>query len=173
MKKTLLELEAKAKSCDACELCKTRTNTVFSDGSACAKIMLIGEAPGADEDRLLERQKDLYIANTLKCRPPQNRKPQNTEKDACRSFLDAQIKAIKPKVVILCGATAMESFLDKKLKISKARGQIFENLKGYEGIKFIPILHPSYLLRQHSLDIGSPRDLTLKDLIMIKKTALD
>ena len=193
MKAALLELEAKAKSCDACELCKTRTNTVFSDGSACAKIMLIGEAPGADEDRLgkpfvgragkllneflknagLERQKDLYIANTLKCRPPQNRKPQNTEKDACRSFLDAQIKAIKPKVVILCGATAMESFLDKKLKISKARGQIFENLKGYEGIKFIPILHPSYLLRQHSLDIGSPRDLTLKDLIMIKKTALD
>ena len=193
MKAALLELEARAKNCVGCELCKTRTNIVFSDGSPNAKIMLIGEAPGADEDKLgkpfvgragkllneflknagLERQKDLYIANTLKCRPPENRKPKKEEKVACEKFLHAQIKTIKPKVIVLCGATAMESFLDKKFKISKVRGEIFDNVAGYKGIKFVPILHPSYLLRQHSLDEGSPRDLTLKDLIMIKKTALD
>ena len=114
-----------------------------------------------------------FIANTLKCRPPENRKPKKEEKEACEKFLHAQIKTIKPKVIVLCGATAMESFLDKKFKISKVRGEIFDNVAGYKGIKFVPILHPSYLLRQHSLDEGSPRDLTLKDLIMIKKTALD
>ncbi len=189
----LEHIKKEAQQCKSCPLYATRNNIVFSDGSPNAKILLIGEAPGADEDKLgkpfvgragkllneflikagLERQKDLYIANTLKCRPPENRKPQKEEKAACEKFLHAQIKTINPKVIVLCGATAMESFLDKKLKISKVRGQIFENVEGYEGIKFIPILHPSYLLRQHSLDEGSPRDLTLKDLIMIKKTALD
>ena len=184
----LKNLEKEAQQCECCPLFATRNNIVFSDGSNKAKIMLIGEAPGADEDKLakpfvgragkllneflrsagINRDEDLYIANTLKCRPPENRKPTKEEKKACEKFLQAQIEIIKPKIIVLCGATAMESFLDKKLKISKVRGQIFENIKGYEGIKFIPILHPSYLLRQHSTEINSPRDLTLKDLIMIK-----
>lgn len=188
----LEKLEKQAQSCTKCPLCATRTNTVFFDGSSDAKIMLIGEAPGADEDALgkpfvgragkllneflkmaeIDRQKDLYITNTIKCRPPKNRKPEPSEKAACEHFLDEQIKIINPKVIILCGATAAESFFDKKFQITKIRGEIFDNVKGYEGIKFVPILHPSYLLRKHSQDEGSARDLTLKDLKMIKKTAL-
>lgn len=188
----LKDIEKEVQQCKSCPLYISRNNVVFSDGSNKAKIMLIGEAPGADEDKQgkpfvgragkllneflklagINRNEDLYIANTIKCRPPENRKPQKEEKAACEKFLHAQIKTINPKVIVLCGATAMESFLDKKLKISKVRGQIFENVEGYEGIKFIPILHPSYLLRQHSTETGSPRDLTLKDLIKIKKTAL-
>lgn len=183
-------LKKEAQNCTACTLCATRNNIVFSDGSESAKIMLIGEAPGADEDKQgkpfvgragkllnefldkagIVRQSDLYIANTLKCRPPENRKPAREEKRACEKFLKGQIEALKPRVVILCGATSMESFLPGE-KISKARGQVFENAQGYEGIKFVPIFHPSFLLRKHSTDEGSPRDLTLKDLIMIKKLA--
>ncbi len=189
---SLKNLEKEVQQCKNCPLYLSRNNIVFSDGYFGAKIMLIGEAPGADEDKQgkpfvgragkllneflkaagINREKDLYIVNTLKCRPPKNAKPTKEQKTACEKFLNAQIDIIKPKIIVLCGATAMESFLDKKLKISKVRGQIFENIKNYKGIKFIPILHPSYLLRQHSTDVGSPRDLTLKDLIMIKKTAL-
>ena len=188
----LEKLENEARNCKACGLCATRINTVFSDGSKNAKIMLIGEAPGADEDKQgkpfvgragkllneflkqagIDWHKDLYIANTLKCRPPENRKPTKEEKAACEKFLKGQIEALKPSVIVLCGATAEESFFDKKFQITKIRGEIFDNVKGFEGIKFIPILHPSYLLRQHSTQEGSPRDLTLKDLIMIKKAAL-
>lgn len=182
------KLKQEVQKCAKCALCATRNNIVFSDGSENAKIMLIGEAPGADEDKQgkpfvgragkllnefltkaqIDRQKDLYIANTLKCRPPENRKPLPAEKKACEGFLLKQIEIIKPKVIVLCGATSMESFLDKKLKITKARGCVFENIEGFEGIKFVPILHPSYLLRQHSTDENSPRALTLKDLEMIK-----
>ena len=186
------KLREKLKNCTKCPLHCTRTNVVISDGSVSADIMLIGEAPGAAEDKTgipfvgragkllneflikagLDRKNDLYIANTVKCRPPENRKPTKEEKAACEKFLKGQIEALKPSVIVLCGATAAESFFDKKFQITKIRGEIFDNVKGFEGIKFIPILHPSYLLRQHSTQEGSPRDLTLKDLIMIKKAAL-
>ena len=160
---------------------------MFSDGSENAKIMLIGEAPGADEDKTgipfvgragkllneflekagIKRGEDIYIANTVKCRPPENRKPLSIEKIACEENLKKQIDVVKPKVIILCGATAMESFIkDKKLKITSARGQVFEYKNG---IKLVPVFHPSYLLRQHSTEENSPRDLMLKDLKMIKK----
>lgn len=182
----LKELKEKLNGCKACALCEGRTNIVFSDGSEKAKIMLIGEAPGADEDKTgtpfvgragkllneflekagINRKEELYIANTVKCRPPENRKPLPAEKIACQGNLKAQIDVVKPKVIILCGATAMESFVkDKKLTITKARGQVFE----FEnGIKLVPVFHPSYLLRQHSTEPNSPRDLMLKDLKMIK-----
>lgn len=178
-------LREKLKNCTKCPLHCTRTNVVISDGSVSADIMLIGEAPGADEDKTgipfvgragkllneflikagLDRKKDLYIANTVKCRPPENRKPTKEEKIACEDNLKKQIDMVKPKVIILCGATAMESFIkDKKLTISKARGQVFD----LNGIKLVPIFHPSYLLRQHSIQKGSPRDLMLEDLKMVK-----
>ncbi|HIS54899.1 TPA: uracil-DNA glycosylase [Candidatus Galligastranaerophilus gallistercoris] len=178
-------LREKLKNCTKCPLHCTRTNVVISDGSVSADIMLIGEAPGADEDKTgipfvgragkllneflikagLDRKKDLYIANTVKCRPPENRKPTKEEKIACEDNLKKQIDMVKPKVIILCGATAMESFIkDKKLTISKARGQVFD----LNGIKLVPIFHPSYLLRQHSMQKGSPRDLMLEDLKMVK-----
>lgn len=173
------------KDCNKCLLSKTRTNIVWNDGPESAKLMLVGEAPGADEDKQgkpfvgragkllnellkmaqIDREKDLYIANTVKCRPPENRKPTREEKEACRPYLDEQIKKLNPKVVILCGATAMESFLPPKLKISKVRGEVFE----VEGRKYVPIFHPSFLLRNHSKEPDSPRSLTVKDLIFIKE----
>ena len=180
----LNELKTKANNCKNCSLCETRNKIVFSDGCIDAPIMFIGEAPGDNEDKtgipfigragqLLRKfmfeagfeQNDFYIANTVKCRPPENRKPTKEEKSACAHFLNSQIDLIKPKIIVLVGATALESFiLDRKLTITKARGQIFE----IAGKKFIPIFHPSYLLRYHSAHEGSPRDLFKKDLIMIK-----
>lgn len=182
------ELKEKLKNCKGCPLCSTRTNLVFSDGNPNANIMLIGEAPGADEDRLgvpfvgragklldeffvmagIDRKKDIYICNTLKCRPPNNRKPEPLEKKACAPYLKFQMDTIKPKIIILCGATALESFI-KGYTITKARGKIF---KGSKGTVFVPIFHPSYLLRNHSLEENSPRDLMLKDLKMIKHLSL-
>ena len=183
------KLRESLNKCTSCSLHLGRNNIVFSDGPVTAKIMLIGEAPGADEDKQgvpfvgragkllneflekagIKRGEDIYIANTVKCRPPENRKPTPLEKSACEGNLKKQIDAVKPKVIVLCGATAMESFIkDKKLTITKARGQVFE----YEnGIKLVPVFHPSYLLRQHSLEVNSPRDLMLKDLKMIKEMA--
>lgn len=182
----LKELKKNLQNCTKCPLCESRNNIVFSDGNTNAPIMLIGEAPGADEDKTgipfvgragkllneflskagLNRETDIYIANTVKCRPPENRKPTDTEKLACAGNLKAQINVVKPKVIILCGGTAMESFLkDKKLTISKARGKVFEY---NNNIKLVPIFHPSYLLRQHSTEPNSPRGLMLQDLKMIK-----
>ncbi len=184
IKEKLDSLEKEAKNCTNCALCKTRTNVVFCDGTLGAKIMFIGEAPGDNEDKtgipfvgragkLLRqyldetgfKKEDFYIANTIKCRPPKNRKPTKEEKCACESYLKRQIELINPSVIVLVGATALESFIeDKKLTITKARGRIFD----IENKKFIPIFHPSYLLRQHSLEINSPRWLFKKDLEMIK-----
>ena len=182
-------LKEQLKNCTKCPLHLTRNNVVISDGSINADIMLIGEAPGADEDKTgipfvgragkllneflakagIKRENDLYIANTVKCRPPGNRKPTKEEKIACGDNLKQQIKMVKPKVIILCVATAMESFIfDKKLTISKARGQVFDYDED-KNIKLVPIFHPSYLLRQHSNAEGSPRDLMLKDLKMVKE----
>ncbi|MBP7211926.1 uracil-DNA glycosylase [bacterium] len=186
MTKSLLEnLKLECENCTQCELSKTRNNVVFSDGNPeTAKIILIGEAPGENEDlqgkpfvgragKLLnefllnagiDRQRDLYIINTVKCRPPKNRVPSLQEKSACEHFLFEQIDLINPSIILLCGATAMKSFLDKKLAISKVRGNIFEIEVKNKKYKAMPIFHPSYLLRNHSLDVGSPRDLTLNDL---------
>lgn len=182
-------LKEQLKNCTKCPLHLTRNNVVISDGSINADIMLIGEAPGADEDKTgipfvgragkllneflakagIKRENDLYIANTVKCRPPGNRKPTKEEKIACGDNLKKQINMVKPKVIILCGATAMESFIfDKKLTISKVRGQVFDYDEDIN-IKLVPIFHPSYLLRQHSNAEGSPRDLMLKDLKMVKE----
>lgn len=189
MTQSLDKLKEELKTCTACGLCNGRTNMVFSDGNPNANIMLVGEAPGADEDRLgipfvgragklldeffimagIDRQKDIYICNTVKCRPPENRKPLPEEKQACAANLRHQIKTIKPKIIILCGGTALESFIKEKTTITRARGKIF---KGTNGTLFVPIFHPSYLLRNHSVETGSPRDLMLKDLKMIKSLSV-
>lgn len=185
--KQLDKLKNEAMKCSNCPLCENRNNIVFSDGSICAPIMFIGEAPGKNEDetgipfigragQLLRKFlfetgykiEDFYIANTVKCRPPQNRKPTKEEKEACKKFLDKQIELINPKIVVLVGATAMESFIeDKKLTITKARGKKFD----INNRCFIPIFHPSYLLRYHSTQENSPRYLFKKDLLMIKNQA--
>lgn len=181
----LNNLYKKANTCKGCSLCENRNKIVFSDGCYNAPIMFIGEAPGKNEDesgipfigragQLLRKfmfevgfkNNDFYIANTIKCRPPENRKPTKEEKLACFQFLEKQIELVNPKIIVLVGSTALESFIfDKKMTITKARGQIFE----INNRKFIPIFHPSYLLRYHSLEKDSPRYLFKTDLEMIKK----
>ena len=189
--KILEELKNKCNSCQNCELGSTRNNIVFSDGNPnTAKAILIGEAPGENEDKTgtpfvgragkllneflekaeISREKDLYIINTVKCRPPKNRVPSDEEKQACEQYLLKQIETINPKVMIFCGATALKSFYpDKKIAISKIRGEILNISIGGIERQCIPIFHPSYLLRYHSLEEGSPRNLMLKDLKRIKE----
>ena len=188
-KEELEKLKQECQGCMKCELGKTRNNIVFSDGNPeTAKAILIGEAPGENEDKtgtpfvgragkllneFLEktgiiREKDLYIINTVKCRPPKNRVPSDDEKAACEKYLLKQIEIINPKVMIFCGATALKSVYDKKIQISKIRGEVLELEIGSKKRKCIPIFHPSYLLRYHSLEEGSPRNLMLKDLNKIK-----
>ena len=182
----LQNIKLKCESCYNCELGKTRKNIVFSDGNPNAKILLIGEAPGADEDATgipfvgragkyltsiieecgLSRKNDFYIANTVKCRPPENRVPSDDEKQTCEKYLLKQIEIVNPKVIVLCGATSAKSFLGNKIKISQIRGQWFKILDKYNATV---ILHPSYLLRKHSEEEGSERWLTKNDLIKIKE----
>lgn len=182
----LNKIKDECNNCQKCVLGSTRTNIVFSDGNPNAKIVLIGEAPGADEDatgtpfvgragkfltKLIEesglsRKDDFYICNTVKCRPPENRVPTDEEKALCENYLFSQIKAVNPKVIVLCGATSAKSFLGKKIKISEIRGQWF---KIFDGIDATVILHPSFLLRKHSEEEGSPRWLTKEDLKKIKE----
>ncbi len=196
MKENCLNIvRQKCENCHACALGATRNNIVFSDGNAStARIVLIGEAPGETEDMTgrpfvgragqllteflteagISRDRDVYIINTVKCRPPENRVPTDEEKAACRKFLDAQIDIIKPDAIVLCGATALKSFveLDKKQTISKVRGQWMTITVDGVDYKAMTIFHPSYLLRNHSMEEGSPRRLMQEDLRNIKDTIL-
>ncbi|MCT4552911.1 MAG: uracil-DNA glycosylase [Alphaproteobacteria bacterium] len=186
-KKEQLEiLKQEAEKCRDCELGGLRNKLVFSDGNSDARIVLIGEAPGAEEDKTgfpfvgragklldeflnsvgITRENDIYIMNTLKCRPPQNRDPLPSEKVACRKFFDKQLDIIKPDIILLCGAVAMKSLMEGKLAISKVRGQWFD---GPGGAKMMPIFHPSYLLRNHRVVEGSPRWLMFEDMKEIKR----
>jgi len=195
IKKGCLDIvQAKCENCMDCVLGSTRKNVVFSDGNPeTAKIVLIGEAPGETEDetgtpfvgragRLLNqfleeagisRKDDLYIINTVKCRPPENRVPTDVEKAMCEKYLTAQIDIMNPKAIIFCGATSLKSFWhDKKVQISKVRGKWFSvNINGKE-YKSMAIFHPSYLLRNHSMEEGSPRRLMQEDLSVIKSEIL-
>ena len=185
-KQSLKEIQNVCEQCKACDLHKTRNHVVFSDGNPTADIMLIGEAPGADEDatgtpfvgragKLLNemlaeagfsRKEDFYICNTIKCRPPQNRQPEREEKAACEVYLKAQISLVKPKIILLCGATAASSFIDEEFKVTQIRGKW---LNIFAGIESMVILHPSFLLRNHSEEQGSPRWFTKRDLENVKK----
>lgn len=188
-KKEVGELEKvreKCLFCNKCSLCKTRTNTVFSAGIPNHKLMLIGEAPGYYEDKQgepfvgkagqlldrifasvgLSRQKDVYICNTIKCRPPENRDPLPEEKEACKEFLEAQINILKPRIILLCGRVAVQSILNTNQGITKIRGKWFE---GPNMSKVMPIFHPSYLLRNDSREKGSPKWLMWQDIQEIKR----
>ena len=186
----LEELKKTCLDCKSCELGLTRNNVVFSDGNPeTAKAILIGEAPGENEDltgtpfvgragKLLNeflekaginREKDLYIINTVKCRPPKNRVPTNEEKNKCANYLYKQIKIVNPKILIFCDATALQSFYKDKIQISKIRGRWLEVDVDGDKYKSIAIFHPSYLLRNHSLEKGKPRTLMLEDLEFISK----
>ncbi len=164
----------KCRTCQKCSLGSMRTNSVFSDGIPNQNLMLIGEAPGYWEDQkglpfvgkagqLLDkifesvgfsRKKDVYICNTIKCRPPDNRNPLPEEKTACREYLDLQVGALRPKIILLCGGVAVQSFLEGAQGITKVRGTWYD---GPYGAKMMPIFHPSYLLRNDSREKGSPK----------------
>ena len=183
--KALVELQNVCSQCRACDLCKTRACTVFSDGRADAPIMLIGDAPGPDEDAAgkpfvgragqllntfltesgIDREKDVYICNTIKCKTPQNRIPTNEEKRACQVYLFGQIAIVKPKIILLCGTTALQSFVDDDIKITEVRGKL---LNIFDDIEVMAISHPSYLLRQHSQEPNTPRWFMKKDLEKVK-----
>ena len=191
----LEEIRQKCLNCEKCVLAQTRTNIVFSDGVANPKLMLIGEAPGFYEDKQgkpfvgkagqlldkifasvsLSRQKDVYICNTIKCRPPDNRNPLPDEKSACWEFLEAQIRIIRPRIILLCGNVAVQSILGEVGGITKIRGKWFspENaIVEVYGAKLMPIFHPSYLLRNDSREKGSPKWLMWQDIQEIKKEYL-
>ena len=160
----LQTLDTIIKNCKKCKLHETRINTVFGDGSANAKVMIIGEAPGKDEDisgkpfvgragKLLTEilssinleRKDIFITNTVKCRPPENRNPHDDEIISCSEYLDEQIRLINPKVIVLLGKIAANRILNIDEPISNLRGKkyfIKEN-----NIPIIVFYHPAYLLR--------------------------
>lgn len=148
--------------CRRCKLCEGRSKIVFGDGTARARLMFVGEGPGADEDRqglpfvgragqLLNQiikamgfaREEVYIANVVKCRPPDNRAPQPDEVAACTPFLYRQIEIINPRVIVTLGSPATQALLDTTAGITKIRGTFRE----YRGIRVMPTFHPAYLLR--------------------------
>jgi DNA polymerase len=152
--------------CQRCGLCKGRRKIVFGDGHPEAKLMFVGEGPGEQEDRqglpfvgragelltqMIEKgigipRSDVYICNIVKCRPPQNRTPLPPEVSACRPFLDGQIRAIAPRVIVTLGKPAASLLLDREVAITRLRGSWQE----YRGIPLMPTLHPAYVLRQYT-----------------------
>lgn len=173
-------------SCQKCCLHEQRRQVVVGQGLLSAKVMLIGEAPGKEEDEsglpfqgrsgrllrtLLEEagfncEQDIYICNTVKCRPPANRKPKQRELDACTSFLEAQINLVNPELILLCGATAVQLFFSKKTAISKLRGQLDNKRVSFrkKSLTLMPLFHPAYLLRNPSKEEGKPLSLMRHDL---------
>lgn len=155
--------------CTRCKLSEGRKNIVFGSGNPNADLVFVGEGPGADEDEQglpfvgrsgkklteiiekgmgLNREKDTYICNIVKCRPPGNRDPEADEVSACKPFLIQQLQAIKPKVIVALGKPASSTLLGRTVPIVKERGTWHE----YEGIKLMLTFHPSYLIRFYTLE---------------------
>ena len=157
------ELDSACKSCTKCELHKTRTNVVFGVGSRESEVMFIGEGPGESEDLRgepfvgragmllddmlkiigLSRKKNIFIANIVKCRPPGNRDPLNTEREMCIDWLRAQYALIKPKVVVCLGRISAAELIDKEIKITRDHGKWYKK----DGAMFMALYHPAALLR--------------------------
>ncbi len=182
------DMDSMQQDCDQCDRCglgATRTHAVVSRGNAQAKIMIIGEGPGENEDltgqpfvgkagQLLDRvlesvgltEADVFICNIVKCRPPGNRKPTKDEMQACRPYLMEQIRLVDPPIIMLAGASAIEGLLiEKAVKITQIRGQWRE----WEGRQCLPVFHPSYLLRNPSKAKGSPKWLMWQDIQEVKR----
>jgi uracil-DNA glycosylase family 4 len=180
----LASIRADIGDCTRCKLHTLgRTQIVFGVGNPEAELMFVGEAPGADEDeqgfpfvgragqlltKIIEainlRREDVYIANIIKCRPPQNRNPEPDEVASCEPFLFRQIDVIKPKVVVALGKYAAQTLLRAETPISRLRGQVLD----YRGVKLIPTFHPAYLLRNPS----SKREVW-EDMKLVKRLLAD
>lgn len=174
MIENIKDLENITKQCKKCKLCNTRQNVVFGVGNPEAKIMFIGEGPGADEDRLGEpfvgkagqlmnkafdvvgiKRGNVYIANIVKCRPPHNRDPEKDEIVACMDYLRNQVIIIKPKIIVLLGRIALQNILGEEYKITASRGKWVEK----KGIMYMPTWHPAALLRDETKKIDFLEDL--------------
>ena len=168
------ELEEVVKQCRKCRLCETRKNVVFGVGNREADIMFIGEGPGADEDaqgepfvgkagKLMNMAFDMlgvkrdkvYIANIVKCRPPQNRTPEADEAQVCLNYLRNQVILVKPKIIVLLGSVALKNVLGKEYGITASRGKWLER----KGILYMPTWHPAALLRDENKKIDFIKDL--------------
>jgi DNA polymerase len=187
---SLQELAQACGGCRRCGLAGERQHVVVSRGTPTARLMVIGEGPGAQEDasgqpfvgragQLLDQMlasvgidsnRDAYICNVVKCRPPGNRKPTPAEIAACRPWLEQQIRLVDPAVILLAGASAMEGVLGIKGGITRLRGSWRQSeLPLLQGRWLMPILHPSYLLRNPSREQGSPKWLTWHDLQDVRR----
>lgn len=178
---TLEELYEKCSSCQSCELCKTRTNLVFGTGNIDADLMFVGEAPGEQEDKtgipfvgaagqLLDKylaavgidRDEVYIANILKCRPPRNRDPLPEEEEACIGHLRAQVKLIRPKIIVCLGRVSAKKLIDPDYRITRDHGNIVK--KG--NFLMTAVYHPSALLRDESKKEDMYRDMKkIKELL--------
>jgi len=172
---SIAEIASRIASCDRCVLCKTRKNVVPGIGPERPLVMVIGEGPGADEDAQgepfvgkagqlldkmllaigLSRKENCFIANVVKCRPPENRDPAPEEAAACAPFLEAQIYALRPRAILAVGRVAAQNLLKTTDGIGKLRGRIFD----YRGIPLMPTYHPSALLRDENLKRPAWEDL--------------
>lgn len=168
------ELENACKTCKKCILYSERKNVVIGTGNKKARIMFIGEGPGADEDiqgipfvgkagQLMNKafegvgikREEVYIANIVKCRPPQNRNPEKNEADACKEYLETQINLVNPEVIVLLGGVALKNILGDEYNITSSRGKWFEK----DGRKILPTFHPAALLRDETKKIEFWNDL--------------
>jgi uracil-DNA glycosylase family 4 len=185
----LPQLALEVASCTRCALAATRTQTVFARGNPDAHLCFVGEAPGADEDaqglpfvgragQLLDRmigamglspERDVYVCNILKCRPPGNRRPEPDEMATCIPYLHEQIALIRPRAIVALGNTAIAALLDTKLGVTKLRGQ----WKLYRGHTLVmPTYHPSYLLRPSPQQVEAKRQAWQDLQLVMKELAL-
>ncbi|QZZ22443.1 uracil-DNA glycosylase [Leptothermofonsia sichuanensis E412] len=181
---TMEQMKAHCNRCFRCGLGESRTNAVIGRGNDKASIMIVGEGPGQNEDetgiafvgkagQLLDKilasvnltERDVYICNVVKCRPPNNRDPQPAEIEACNGYLREQIRLVNPKIILLTGKYAMLTLLGIKQGITKVRGQWVER----DGRLYMPIFHPAYLLRNQSREKGSPKWLMWQDIQAVRQ----
>lgn len=178
---TLDDIRRDIGDCTRCPLYAGRTQVVHSEGNTRARLMFIGEAPGADEDasghpfvgragqllnKIIEaiglKREDVFIGNVNRCRPPQNRTPTSDEAKTCKPFLMREIAIVQPDVVVVLGNTAFHNLLDTKDGITKARG----TFRDYKGVKVMPTFHPAYLLRDPSKKRETWEDMkTVRDYL--------
>ncbi len=183
---TLAQIREDLGDCTRCRLHAGRTNLVFGVGNPRARLMFVGEGPGADEDARGEpfvgragkklnemiiamglTREEVYIANVVKCRPPENRAPAEDEVATCSPYLFRQIEAIRPRVIVTLGAPAAHALLSTKVGITKLRG----SWQSFRGIPVMPTFHPAYLLRVYTLenrglvwsDLKAARDRTVEE----------
>ena len=181
---TINQIADHCNRCYRCDLANNRTHAVIGRGNIQAPIMIVGEAPGQNEDetglpfvgksgQLLEKilasvnlstETDIYISNMVRCRPPNNRPPTTPEIEACKPYLLEQIRMVDPKIILFTGATAVRGLTADKRAISKIRGSWIE----WEGRLCMPIFHPSYLLRNPSREAGSPKWLMWQDMQTVR-----